>query len=311
MNILITGGAGFVGSHICERLITQGHNVSIIDNFSTGRRENIIPGTHVFTCDIAKCSDSDLAGIFSEINPTNVVHLAAIHFIPYCVAHPQETFDINVRSTERLLRILPQEVSRFVFASTMDVYAPIDRLHSEADDPAPFNVYGLSKHLGESLLAFKTRTTENFCGIALRFANVIGLRETNPHLVPDVIERIRESGTPELKMGYLGSARDFIDARDLADAVVAVLLNATEKYSVYNVGSGTSTRVRKVVELLQHYAHDPRPLVEDIRRFRKFDRDTLSPDITKISTRFNWRPNFTLQESLENIVTSSIEMPLA
>lgn len=305
MKILVTGGAGFIGSHVCEQLIFQGHTVAIIDNFSTGRHDNVVPGLQVITCDLSTASDEELRTVFDSVQPAAVIHLAAIHFIPYCMAHPGETFDTNVKVTERLLRILPATVSRFVFASTMDVYAPSNRLHSESDEPEPCNVYGLSKYLSESLVAFKARTTDNFIGVALRFANVIGLRETNPHLVPDVLLRIREKAATELRMGYLGNSRDFVDARDLADAVVLTLLHATERYSVYNLGSGTSTQVRRVVELLQEYSGDTRPLVEDPKRFRKFDRETLSPDISRVCRRFGWQPRHTLEESLRAIVAST------
>ena len=188
----------------------------------------------------------------------------------------------------------------------MDVYAPVDRIHHEDDATEPYNVYGLSKTLGEGLLAFKSRTTENFTGVALRFANVIGLRETNPHLIPDVLKRINDHAASELQMGYLGSARDFVDARDLADAVIASLLHETERYAVYNIGSGVSTSVRRVVELLMEYAGDHRPLVEDERKFRKFDRNTLSPDIRRISQRFDWRPQHALEDSLKSIVAESM-----
>ena len=305
MKILVTGGAGFVGSHVCDQLVLQGHTVAIIDNFSTGRHDNVVPGVQAFTCDLSTASDEDFRTIFDSVQPAAVIHLAAIHFIPYCMAHPGETFDTNVKVTEHLLRVLPNTVSRFVFASTMDVYAHSNRIHSEDDEPEPFNVYGLSKYLGESLLAFKARTTDNFIGIALRFANVIGLRETNPHLVPDVLLRIGEKTATELRMGYLGSARDFIDARDLADAVVLTLLHETDPYSVYNLGSGASTQVRRVVELLQEYSGDTRPLVEDPKRFRKFDRDTLSPDISRVCARFGWQPRHKLEESLRAIVAST------
>ncbi|MDA8351279.1 MAG: NAD-dependent epimerase/dehydratase family protein [Pseudomonadota bacterium] len=306
MNILITGGAGFVGSYVCEKLIAQGHSVSIVDNFSTGRLENVIPGTNVFKCDLASEQDEHLQDLFESVQPNALIHLAAIHFIPYCIANPGKTFAINVDATERLLRILPSSVSRVVFASTMDVYAPTDRLHHENDTPEPCNVYGLSKYIGESLLAYKVRTTENFTGIALRFANVIGSRETNPHLIPDVLKRLLEPTTPQLETGYLGSARDFVDARDLAQAVVAALLNETERFVVYNVGSGVSTPVRRVVELLMQYAGDRRALVEDTRKFRKFDRKTLSPDIQRISQRFHWQPKYTLEQSLKRIVEDAM-----
>ena len=186
-----------------------------------------------------------------QFQPDGAIRFAAIHFIPYCMSHPDETFATNVRGTELVLRALERTPARkIVFASTMDVYAPLDLVHREVDQPSPVNAYGLSKLLGEHLLAYATRTNDKLSAVALRFANAFGPGETNPHLIPDALDRMRDRSQPEIKMGYLGATRDFIHVSDIADAAIAALFKDTGRFEVFNVASSIPTPVRHVVETI-------------------------------------------------------------
>ncbi|MGO4129037.1 NAD-dependent epimerase/dehydratase family protein [Inquilinus sp. YAF38] len=307
MRILITGAAGFIGSQITRRLARDGHEILAIDNLSFGR-ESSLPGEVVLKrLDLGTCSSAELMAVAEEFQPDGAIHFAAIHFIPYCMSHPDETFATNVRGTELVLRALERTPARkVVFASTMDVYAAVDRVHRETDQPAPVNAYGLSKLLGEDLLAYATRTNDRLSGVALRFANAFGPGETNPHLIPDALARMRDRSEPEIRMGYLGATRDFIHVSDIAEAAAAALFQDTGRFEVFNVASSVPTPVRDVVEIIRHLVGDARPVVEDKKQFRKFDRPSLSADTGKIRSALGWTPKWSLEEGLRDLVQRTL-----
>jgi UDP-glucose 4-epimerase len=307
MRILITGAAGFIGSQITRRLARDGHEILAVDNLSFGR-ESSLPAAAAFKrLDLGTCSGPELIEAAEAFQPNGAIHFAAIHFIPYCMSHPDETFATNVRGTELVLRALERTPARkIVFASTMDVYAPLDKVHSEADQPGPVNAYGLSKLLGEHLLAYATRTNDRLSAVALRFANAFGPGETNPHLIPDALDRMRDRSQPEIRMGYLGATRDFIHVADIAEAATAALFKDTGRFEVFNVASSIPTPVRHVVETIKRFAGDPRPIVEDQKQFRKFDRPSLSADTAKIRAALDWAPKFTLEEGLRDLVAQTL-----
>lgn len=307
MRILITGAAGFIGSQISRRLVRDGHEILAIDNLSFGR-ESALPDEAVFKrLHIGTCVSADLLEAVEEFQPDGAIHFAAIHFIPYCMSHPDETFATNVRGTELILRALERTPARkVVFASTLDVYAPVDRVHREADPAAPVNAYGLSKLLGETLVAYAARTNDRLSGVALRFANAFGPGETNPHLIPDALKRVRDKSQPEIRMGYLGATRDFIHVFDIADAAIAALFKDTGRFEVFNVASSVPTPVRSVVETIKRLDGDPRPIVEDQKQFRKFDRPSLSADTTKIRAALGWAPKWSLEEGLRDLMQRTL-----
>jgi UDP-glucose 4-epimerase len=305
MHILVTGAAGFIGSHLADALVARGETVLALDNLSFGRREHLPTGVALLHCDLASVDDDYLSKQIREFDPEGIFHFAAIHFIPYCMKRPGACFASNVRGTEVLMRSLEGTSARkVIFVSSLDVYSTTDRVHSEVDPPQPANVYGLSKWLGENIVEYTTRVNHNLSAVALRFANAFGPRETNPHFIPDLLKAIRDSSMPELRMGYLGAYRDFIYVLDIVDAALTAYDTETGRYSVFNIASGRSTQVRKVAELVQELTGDTRSLIEDRQRFRKFDRATLSADITKFCQATGWAPKWTLESGLQALLAA-------
>lgn len=296
---IVTGGAGFLGGHVAERLVELGHDVLVIDNLFAGRREHVPARARLETTDLGTVAESEFFALVNKFAPDYVVHLAAIHYIPYCMANPGQTFASNVRSTELIARAIANlPVKKMVLASTADVYAAVDKAHSESDAPAPLNVYGLSKLLSEEILAYAVRIHEQLAGVALRFFNIYGPRETNPHFIPRILELLNQSEVNEFRMGYLGGSRDFVHVYDAADAVVTCLLGETSRYAVFNVGTGIATPVREVLNLLKEACGDRRPVFEDKALFRAFDRRSLTPDISKIREVTGWLPRTLLKDGL-------------
>lgn len=296
---LITGGAGFLGKHVCERLLALGHDITVLDNLSLGKREHVPPSVRLEVIDLRTITDIDFTSFVKALAPDYIVHLAAIHYIPYCMAHPHDTFSTNVRSADLLINSIPgTPIKKIVSASTADVYACLDRIHSEDDEVAPQNPYGLSKLLSEEILAYGTRVHAQLSGVSLRFFNLYGPNDTNPHFIPRVIELLASPDFRELKMGYLGGARDFVHVSDAAEAVVMSLLKPTSKYDVFNVGTGIATSVRDVLIHLQRAFQDKRAIIEDKARFRTFDRSSLTPNVRKIQEAIGWRAQIKVKDGL-------------
>lgn len=221
------------------------------------------------------------------------------------MAHPDQTFAANVRSTELVVRALTElHTRKVVAASTADVYSTDDIVHRETEPPAPCNPYGLSKALSEQLLVYGARISDRLLAASLRLSNIYGPLETNPHLIPRAIELIANRNLPEIRMGYLGGTRDFIHVYDVVGAIVATLFANTGKYDCFNVATGTATSSRRVMEILQQEAGDLRPVVEDHSRFRKFDRKSLSIDVSKIYERTGWRAGIALKDGLRSLLSA-------
>jgi UDP-glucose 4-epimerase len=195
---------------------------------------------------------------------------------------------------------------KVVSASTMDVYCPTDGTHRETDVPSPRNVYGLSKLLSEHIVSYHANTSEQLSAVCLRFANVYGPRETNPHLIPDTLQRLASKGEPEIRMGYLGGERDFIHVMDVVAGIEGCLFTETGKYEVFNLGTGVTTPVRTVVEILRSAYGDERPIIEDSAKLRSFDRKSLTPDIGKIRKAIGWEPRVQIEDGLRELARTAL-----
>jgi UDP-glucose 4-epimerase len=311
MRIVVTGGAGFIGKHLLDWLVAQGHDVLAIDDFSRGRADHVPSQVSTQIADLAQIAAADLARQFKTFAAEAVVHLAAVHFIPECMSNPEQTFAINTRSTHTLIEAVQlSAVSRIVLASTVDVYKAENRIHHEAHAPQPSNIYGLTKALSEQILEYAVRVGACQSGVALRLANVYGPNETNPHLIPDVLRRIAKREAPALVMGYLGATRDFVYVKDIARAFGIAVTTAPSGFHVLNAGTGNPVPVRTVVRMLQGLLSDTRPIQEDVAAFRKFDRVSLTPKVDAIQRILGWRAETRIDDGLQEMVTGILSEPV-
>ena len=298
--ILVTGGAGFIGSALCERLLARGQPVIAYDDFSRGHREILPEAIQVVSGDIRD------RGRFTEAltawKPHCVVHLAAMHFIPDCIAQPHLTMEINVDGTRRVLdSCRGSSVRHVIFASSAAVYAPTDDPCVEDETPLrPLEVYGESKLEGERLVsAFHAET-----GIAtttLRLFNAIGRRETNPHVVPHIFESLRTSDA--IKLGNITPRRDYIDTREVAAAVEAAA-DRSVGHRVFNVGTGVTYSVQDILERLGRILGRPITAVQDASRLRATERMVLAADINRIRRETSWSPGLSLDDTLRDLVAA-------
>lgn len=298
MRVLVTGGAGFIGSHIVERLLARGHLVTVVDDLSAGRREHLPPQVELHTLSIHdgalvdRCAGADV-----------VVHAAAQTSVATSVATPSHDARANVEGTIRTLdAAIRSRVRRFVYISSAAVYGPPVSLPiDEAHPTGPISPYGLSKLAGEQY----TRLLAEAAGmpwIALRLANVYGPRQSVKGEA-GVIARwcgAISAGEPIRLEGDGTQTRDFLFVQDVADAVVRAAEAPPEYRGVINIGTGTETALTTLLGQIEAACerratveqHPPRP--GDIRR------SVLSN--TAALRWLGWRPVHSLTAGLRRTV---------
>lgn len=299
MRTLVTGGAGFIGSAVIKKLKAEGHEIFVMDNLSFGKREFIdIPDRNFFNMDIRDKSAVDRT--LGSIAPDIVIHLAAVHFIPYCNEHPYESSDINIRGTIHLLDAAEKyKVKKVFFASTAAVYPIYDEAVSELHPTAPLDIYGLSKLTGEHLChEFHLRT--NVPTIICRFFNAFGPNETNPHLIPEIQQQINK-GARKIHLGNLTPKRDFIHTSDMANAVFTLLEKVDKGIDTYNLGRGIEYSVTEIVDAFAKELGESIEIEVDPSRVRKVERMHLLADISKLKS-IGWEPKIGINEGIRTLI---------
>lgn len=301
MKTLITGGAGFIGSAVVPALKEEGYDIYVLDNLSFGNREFInVPDSHFFLADIRNAGKTE--EIIAQLAPEIIVHLAAIHFIPYCNQHPFEAADTNIRGTMNILHAcknLPS-LKKFFFASTAAVYPIADEAVNESHELLPLDIYGISKLTGEHLCKefwLETRVDTTVC----RFFNAFGPNETNPHLIPEIEKQLRE-GLRTIKLGNTTPKRDFIHTYDMASAVKQLLKLDSTGYDIFNLGRGIEYSVVEIVEAFERQLHEKIRIEIDPDRVRKVEREHLLADVAKLKRVAGWDPVWGIDEGIKNLV---------
>lgn len=298
-NFLVTGGAGFIGSRVVRELSEAGANVLAIDNGFSGS-DSLIPDDIQFK-QIDIRSDR-LEEVVLDFDPNGIVHLAAIHYIPYCNKNPEEAFDVNVMGTRNILDAARKlsNLETFVFASSAAVYPPQDEAHTESGETGPMDIYGETKLVGEDLMKLYNED-EKIPTAAVRLFNVYGPNETNDHLVPAVLKQVQQ-GDRQIELGNLSPKRDFIHVTDVANAITTLLKDFDGSFRTFNVGTGTEYSVREVVEQTSTALGEEIEIVQDEERIRDSDRPHLKADISRLRTEFNWEPNVDFVTGLEDLL---------
>jgi UDP-glucose 4-epimerase len=303
MKTLITGGAGFIGSAIVPALKNEGYDIYVLDNLSFGNREFIdIPDSHFFLADIR--DELKVEEIITKLKPEIVVHLAAIHFIPYCNQHPFEAIDINIRGTMNVMNACKnyKGLKKFFFASTAAVYPISDEAVNENHSLMPLDIYGLSKLTGEHICKeFYLET--NIDTIVCRFFNAFGPNETNPHLIPEIEKQLRE-GLRTIELGNLTPKRDFIHTYDMAAAVRKLMKLENTGYDTFNLGHGIEYSVVEIVEAFARQLGEKVNIKVDPARVRKVEREHLLADVAKLKTKAGWQPVWSIDEGIKDLINS-------
>ncbi|WP_166240447.1 NAD-dependent epimerase/dehydratase family protein [Paenibacillus turpanensis] len=295
MKVLVTGGAGFIGSHLAEQLAAQGAEVHIADNLSTGKREYIPSGVTLHEQDITTEETADLV---RSLAPKAVFHLAAQADVQRSIADPAMDADVNVLGTVRLLKACADaSVGKLVFASTSAVYGDLEaNLIQETDPAVPVSYYGLSKLSAEGYIRLFSRLYGLNYTI-LRYANVFGPRQTpkgEGGVVSQFMTRIFK-GEPLTVFGDGGQTRDFVYVRDVVGANLAAL-TAGDRATVH-VSTSQSTSVNELIALLERAAGTRLPVVH--RPAREGDIRHSCLDNRLAGELLGYQPRYALDEALK------------
>jgi UDP-glucose 4-epimerase len=287
----VTGGAGFIGSHVVDALVARGDEVHVVDNFATGRRENLTPQATLHERDIREPLDE----LFAEIRAEVVVHLAAQADVGTSVERPLFDAEVNVIGTLNVLEAARPHGAQVVFSSTGGaIYGECERPAREDDERRPLSPYGTAKLAAEEYLATWNRLygTRH---VALRFANVYGPRQLaklEGGVVAIFTDRLR-SGAPVTIFGDGEQTRDYIY---VGDVVAAVLAAIRRDGGVYNVGTGSETSVNELFEQCRRVGGvDAEPTHAPAR-----PGDVLHSvlDVSRSERELEWRPQTPLAEGL-------------
>jgi UDP-glucose 4-epimerase len=314
MRILVTGGAGYVGSVSTQVLVAAGHEVTVLDSLATGHPGAVPEGADLVVDTLA---DEGLVGrLLEERRIEAVLHCAARSLVPESLRMPSLYYRENVAGGIALLeQMRAHGVDRIVFSSTAAVYGIPDRSPVDESMPArPITPYGETKRAFEGALAWYG-AGHGFRSVSLRYFNVAGANEARgedhdpeTHLVP-ILLRAYLGGPPLTIMGTDyptpdGTAiRDFIHVLDLADAhVAALILTGTQQpgLEICNLGSGTGFSVREVVKAAESVVGRAAPVVEGARRTG--DPPELVASTARAAELLGWRPT---RSSLEDMIGSA------
>ena len=309
--ILVTGAAGFIGSHTVDLLLSSGHEVVGVDDFRTGRRENlrlatVSPRFDFHPLDITKTAD--FSSLVCSKRPEVIVHLAGLVSVQDSRADPALNWRLNVGGTQSVIEAsIGASVSRVVFASSAAVYGDSNVLPLAEDGPKqPLNPYGEAKLASEELLSGAART-RGFSGVNLRYFNVFGDRQDprSPYsgVVSKYIDCCRHDKAPMI-FGDGRQTRDFVHVRDVARANMQAALLPGLTTGSYNVASGRETSLLDLVGLLRSM----RPSMPAPEFF-----DSQSGDIRRsVGDPERWRAvsGFSPKETLEVGLLELVEYPL-
>ncbi len=314
MRAVITGGAGFIGSHLAEALLAAGHEVVVLDDLSTGRVENLqaVQGHPRFT--LAVGSVKDEAIVQKLVADADVVyHLAAAVGVRLILERPVETIATNIVGTEVVLRAAAHTGARVVLASTSEIYGKNDRVPlSEEDDrllgPTTKSrwSYACSKAIDE-FLGLAYHRERGLPVVILRFFNTVGPRQTGRYgmVVPRFVRQALD-GRPITVYGDGRQSRAFTDVEDAVRATIALSLSPQSPGEVFNVGTpeevtigDLATRVKALAASASAIVHVPydqayQPGFEDLRR--------RVPDIGKAERAVGYRPRIPLDETLRRVI---------
>jgi UDP-glucose 4-epimerase len=299
--VLVTGGAGFIGSHLARRVLAQGGEVVVVDDLSNGRRENAPPGATLHVADLRDPTTLDLLGD----EPFDAVfHLAAQSSGALSFADPEADFTSHAPVVFNLLRWCQRTgVRRFLYASSTTIYGEPETLPVAEDHPVrPKTYYGAGKAAGERYVALFSRL--GLDTTVFRLPNVYGpgqnLANLNQGMISIYLAYLLR-GEPILVAGSPARFRDFLHIDDLADAWMAALTAEATFGRTFNLATGRATTVAEVLDHLRRAAGRPDHPVTCIDN-TPGDQTGVVCDISRIADALGWRPNVDISTGIERLV---------
>jgi len=288
---IVTGGAGFIGSHVVEALLARGDEVTVVDDLSNGKRENVREGVPLVERDLRE----GLGEVFADARPEVCFHLGAQVDVRVSVDRPTHDASVNVLGTIEVLEAARAHETQVVFSSTGGaIYGECDGPVTEEAERRPLAPYGVSKLAGEEYLAAYNRLygTRH---VSLRYGNVYGPRQ-DPHgeagVVAIFLGSLAEGRAPRI-FGDGLQTRDYVYAGDVARATLAA---AGQDGGVFNVGTGSETSVVELYEACRRVAGSSLDAEQAPARLGELQRSVL--DVSLAERELGWQPEVSLEEGL-------------
>ncbi|MGK5114197.1 MULTISPECIES: UDP-glucose 4-epimerase GalE [unclassified Geodermatophilus] len=301
MRVLVAGGAGYIGSVVTAALLESGHEVTVLDDLSTGHADAVPSGAR-----FVQASLHDSAPVLADVRPEGVLHFAAKSLVGESQVKPEIYWDTNVGGSLALLEAMRAvDCRRIVFSSTAATYGEPEQVPIREDAPTrPTNTYGASKLAVDAMLT-SYATAHDFAAVSLRYFNVAGAayglgerHTTETHLIPIALQVA--AGTRQAMTVYGEDyptpdgtcIRDYIHVADLADAhLLALTAPAPGEHRIYNLGNGTGFSVQQVVDAVREVTGHPVPV--EVGDRRAGDPAQLVASSDRIRTDLGWKPQHT------------------
>ena len=315
---LLTGGAGYIGTHIADEFIRAGKSVVIYDSLYQGLESRIVHmrAKHNTPIPFIKADIRDYNEIESVLRTRNIdgiVHTAALKAVGESMEKSDEYFEVNLEATTELIAIAKRNnVKKFIFSSTAAVYGSPDSMEPCKEDgpKAPISPYGDSKYQAESAVTAFINTLGNF-GTSLRFFNVVGaaapelLDNSVENLVPIVLGHLQKNEAPTIFGTDYPTPdgtciRDYVDVRDIARAHLAAANATTKLPDTMNIGTGRGASVREVINLVLEATNKTDTQVIEADR-RAGDPAFLCADVTLAKTAMGFESKYSLEESIRSL----------
>lgn len=300
MRVCVTGGAGFIGSHLVDRLIVLGHTVLVIDNLTTGVREFVNPKATFIEMDVR---DANIESIFADFKPQVVFHEAAQTMVPASMENPKMDCDVNLLGLVNILEASRKhKVEHFLMPSSAAVYGDLDTLPLTEDMIGkPTSFYGLTKLTGEGYLriyeqAFGLKT------VCFRYSNVYGPRQGDGGEggVISIFTRLINEGQGLTIFGDGEQTRDFIYVDDVVEANIKAM-NHPELTGIYNISTNTSTSVNKLMSYFKSISNKHLPVYYEAERTGDIRHSRLCNQKAKVD--FDFLATVDLERGLRDTIS--------
>jgi nucleoside-diphosphate-sugar epimerase len=301
-NVLVTGGAGFIGSALVRELLKDGANVIVYDNFLYGDKSNLMEiedRIQIINGDVLSWK---IYHAIKEYEVKYVFHLAAEPYIPHCYDNPEKFFDINVKGTMNVLMACKTlGVVRIVHFSSSEVYGTAQYIPMDEKHPTlPLSTYAVSK-LAADRLCFVFNHEHEIPVVVLRPFNSYGPRETQPYVIPEIITQLSKGNS--LKLGNIKAERDFTYVDDTARGAVDILESDIPDGEVANLGSNKAYSIEKLANLIgELIGHEQVKIEIEKSRLRPIDVDLLQCNYSKAKKYTSWEPKIDIKEGLKRTI---------
>ena len=295
--VLVTGGAGFIGSEVVSQLLEKKSLVTVLDNFSSGKRQYLPKSKQL---KIIKGDIRDEKITAKAIKDQEVIiNLAALPFIPDSFHHPSDFFSVNTMGSVNVLwnAINAKTPELFIHISTSEVYGSAQKTPMDENHPtAPHSTYAVSK-LAADRSAFTLYKENGFPTVVIRPFNSYGPRFTEPYIIPEIMSQLLK-GTKELTLGNVNTSRDFTFVQDTADGILRCIDNKKAIGEIINIGSGTEISILNLAKKILKISKKKIPIKYDESRERPYDVNRLICNNKKANKLLKWKPKVSMLDGL-------------